>query len=249
MAAPVTLSTLITRVTQRANIEKFVAESGALINNPEIRDYLNEAIQELYDILIEARGQEFYRKAYTFATNPNVSEYSLPPDFYELLSVDLFVAPNLVLTARPYMESERNAFRYWSGWVYPMPLYYRILGSPQSTGATLQPSRINFIPQPAAINTVVLNYYPRFRPFATDGTEDNFRFDGIAGWENFAVWKVVAFCLEKMEQNSEFAMARAAEIEQRIRDLAVDRDAGNAERVHDVGIDYEPFGFGGTGGG
>ena len=245
MTSPVTLGSIITSVTRRANIEQFVLAAGSLITLPEVREYINEAAQELYDLLTEARGQEYYRKSFTFATAANQGEYSLPLDFFQELSVDLYVAPNLVLTAKPYEESERNAFRYWSGWIYPMPMYYRILGSPQSTGATLLPSRINFIPQPAAINTVTINYYPRFRTFATDGTEDNYSLDGVNGWEALIVWRVVAVCLEKMEQNSDFALAQAAKIEERIRNLASDREAGNAPRIHDVGLDYEPFGFGG----
>lgn len=247
MTAPVTLASMILGIARRSNIENFVAESGSLVTNPELREYVSEVGAEYYDLLVQARGQEYFRKAYSFATSANISEYSLPGDFYEEISVDLFAAPNLVLTAVPYMESDRNAYRFWSGQTYPLPIYYRILGSPQSTGATLQPSRISFIPQPSSITTVVLNYIPRFRPFATDGSEDNFVIDSVNQWHALIMWKCAAIVLEKMEQNSEFALARASEIEQRIRDLAVDRDAGNAERVHDVGIDYEPFGFGGSG--
>lgn len=244
MPQPITLGSMLTSITRRANIENFVGESGTLITNPELREYVNEAGQELYDLLVEARGPEFFRKAYTFTTSPSVGEYSLPNDLHELISVDLFIAPNQVLSARPYMESERNRFRWYPGWYFNMPVYYRLLGSPTSKAAVLQPYRINFIPQPTAVNTVVINYVPVFKVWATDGTEDNFVFDGVNGWESYIVWSVAAMCLEKMEQSSEFALAQKVRIEQRIRDLAADRDAGNAERVHDVSADLEPFGWG-----
>lgn len=244
MPAPISLASMLTSIVRRANIENFVAESGTLISNPELREYVNEVRMELYELLVEARGQEFYRKEYTFQTSPNIGEYSLPDDFFELISTDLYIAPNQVLSARPYMEAERNRFRWYPGWYYNQPVYYRLLGSPQNKGAALQPQRINFIPAPASVNTIVLNYVPVAKPFLTDGTEDNLVIDGVSGWEAFIVWGVVQICLEKMEQNSDFAMTQQAKVRQRIMDLAVDRDAGAAERVHDVSQDLEPFGFG-----
>lgn len=245
MPSTTTLGTMLTQATRRANIENFVAESGTLITFPEMRDYCNEVSSEFHDLLVEARGQEFFRKAFTLSTSPNIGEYSLPSDFYELISVDFYIAPNQVMSGRPYMEGQRNRFRWYPGWYYNMPVYYRLLGTPQSKAAALQPMRINFIPQPASVNTIVLNYIPCFKPWATDGTEDGLQLDGVNGWESFIVWGVTAICLEKMEQNSEFALNRQAQIRQRIMDLAVDRDAGDAEVVADVTGDLEPFGFGG----
>jgi hypothetical protein len=237
---------MLTSIQRRANIENFVLASGSMIQLPELREYVNEVSQELYDMLVAARAQEYFRKAYSFQTSPNVGEYILPRDLYQLLSVDLFIAPNQVLSARPYMEAERNRFRWYPGWYYNQPVFYRLLGSPVTKAAVLQPRRINFIPQPAAVNTIVLNYYPVFTPFATDGTEDNFVFDGINGWESYIIWKVAAICLEKMEQSSEFAMTRAEEVRLRVLELASDNDAGNAERIHDVAADAEPFGWSST---
>lgn len=244
MAAPITLGAMLTQIQRRANIENFVLASGSMITLPELRDYVNEFGQELYDLLLDARGMEYNRKAWVTATNPNQSEYILPPDFYQCLSVDIFIAPNQVLSARPYMEAERNRFRWYPGWYYNQPVWWRILGTPMVKGAAIQPQRINFIPAPAAAVTFVVNYWPIFKTFATDGTEDTLYIDGINGWEMYIVWKVVATCLEKMEQNSEFAQTRAAQLLQRIQDLADDHNAGNAERVHDVSQDLEPFGFG-----
>lgn len=242
MSLPKTLSTMLTDVIQRANLENFVAESGTFISKPELRGYLNETIAELYDMLVEARGQEYYRKEYTFQTINNQPSYALPPDFYELISVDIFLAPNIVLTAHPYMESERNRFRWYPGWFYNMPVYYRLLGSQSATGAALMPARINFIPAPSAVYSITLNYIAAFRPFLTDGTEDLYIFDGINGWEGFATWNVAAICLEKMQKDSSYARARAEEFKRRIQGLAADRDAGSPERPHDVSSDYSPWG-------
>jgi hypothetical protein len=204
----------------------------------------NEYGQEFHDMLVEARAMEFFRKSFTISTVAIISSYSLPDDLYELLSVDIYIAPNQVLSARPYMEAQRNQFRWYPGWFYNTPVLFRMQGSPTTIAAALQPGVINFTPQPSSVSTIVLNYVPTFRKWATDGTEDAFEFDGVNGWEMYIVWKVVAYCREKMTMDSDFAIARANEVKQRIIDLAVDRDAGDAETVHDVSADYEPFGFG-----
>lgn len=244
MPAPVSLGYMVTQIIRRANVENFVAASGTLISLPEIRGYINEVGSELYDMLVAARGQEAYRKAYTFQTIANVGEYSLPADFYQLISTDFYIAPNQVMSGRPYMEGERNRFRWYPGWFYNMPVYYRLLGNPTNKAAALQPQRINFIPQPPSTNTIVLWYLPIFKAWNEDGSEDNLVFDGVNGWEAYIIWTVAAICLEKLEQNSDFALGRAAALKDRITNLAADRDAGSAERVHDVTQDDAPFGFG-----
>ena len=56
-------------VRQRADMvySDFVSDS-------EINRYINESISELYDMLIAAKGQEWYMRTYTF---PTVSGLSL----------------------------------------------------------------------------------------------------------------------------------------------------------------------------
>ena len=107
MSAPIAFSALITSVQLRANID---SQAGP-VTLPEIREYLNEGLAEYWDLLVQGRGQEHIRKANTFSTVAGTAAYPLPVDFYELISVDVQIAPNQYLTATPYMESERNAFR------------------------------------------------------------------------------------------------------------------------------------------
>jgi hypothetical protein len=238
---------MLTAAQQRSNIENLVLAANSVITLPEMRGYFNEALQETYDLIVQARGQEWYRKSYTFQTTSNQSGYPIPADLYQLISVDINLGGNLFLTARPYMESERNAFRWLSAWFYDTPVYFRLQGTPDSTGANLAPSNINFIPSPNSNFAVTLNYYPVFRPFLTDGTEDNNVFDGINGWEGHAIWAVTAICLEKLKQDSSFARAQVEKFTQRIEALAPDRHAGDPERVHDTLTGgNDAFGFTGS---
>ena len=65
MAAPQTLDDMRTRVRELANMETQAA--SGFVTDDELRRRLNEALKHLYDMLIEARGQEYYLKQHTFA--------------------------------------------------------------------------------------------------------------------------------------------------------------------------------------
>jgi hypothetical protein len=234
MALPVSLGTMLTEVQRRANVENFVAAANTFITLPEIRSYLNETLLELYDMLIAARSQEWFRKSFQFNTIGNQPAYPCPPDMYQLLSVDIFFGGNLVVSAKSYHERNRNALRWVPGWSYWYPVYYRLIGSPSPTGAALTPTMINFIPFPSSAIPVTLNYYPTFTPFATDGTEDANIFNGISGWEGYAIWKTAAICLEKMQKDSTFCRTQVSEFKQRIEALAADQNAGESEQVADT---------------
>jgi hypothetical protein len=238
---------MMTAVKQRANIENLVLPANSVIIESELRGYVNEAVQELYDLLIASRGVEYNRKDFVFTTFGNQAVYPLPSDFYSLISCDLQLGANVVLSALPYMEFERNHYRVYSGWYWTTPVKYRLLGNPDTSGATLQSQMISFIPAPSSITTVVLHYFPVFRKFLTDGTEDANVFDGVGGWEGHVIWNVAAMCLEKLKQDSGFARAQVEKYTARIEALAPDRHAGDPERVHDSlnDIDGGAFGFSG----
>jgi hypothetical protein len=244
MAAPVALGSMLTSVLQRANLENLVQDANSVILKSEVRSYLNEALQETYDLLIQARGQDWYRSSYQFQTSANQSAYPLPANFYQGISVDINLGGNLFITGKPYTESERNSFRWSTGWLYNTPVLFRLLGTPDSTGANLAPASINFIPAPNSNFQVTLNYYPTFRAFLTDGTEDSNVFDGVNGWEGHAIWAVAAICLEKLKQDSSFARAQVMKFTERIEALAPDHHAGDPERVHDsISGDATVFGW------
>jgi hypothetical protein len=143
------------------------------------------------------------------------------------------------------MEGERNMFRYYPGWYYQTPIYFRIQGAPMSVAAALQPPMLNFIPAPNATTSFMLHYVPTFGKWLTDGTQDGLVFDGVNGFEAYAIWGAVAMALEKLEQDSSFAQRKQEEQKKRIQAMAVDRMAGQAERVADVTGDVDIWPWGG----
>lgn len=241
MANPVSLGTMVARVQNRANLQNLQTN----VSQADIRDFLNEAIQEMFDEQIAQRGMEYFRSALSLNTIPNQTAYPLPTDFYELISMDVFVAPQQVLTAVPYMEHERNRFRWYPGWVTWLPVYFRLLGTATMSGPSLTPGSINFIPAPSMVATFTLNYIPCFQPFATDGSQDGYVIDGVNGWEGMAIWSAVAMCKEKLQESSEFALAKVEQFRARIQAMAGDRHAGDPERIHDVMVDFDIFGMSG----
>lgn len=235
MSAAVTLSEMILSVRRRANIEN----QTAFITDQELTEYINYCLSDLYDRLVQAGGQEFFRKTVSQVTNATDDTYPLPPDFMRLTSVDAVFATNIYIACQPFMEEERNRYRWAPGWQYNRPVYYRMLGN-----------KIRFIPAPAGAYTVNINYYPTFAklrgtfdPTTNLITEGSAAFDGVNGWEEEAIWRAVVYCKQKGEEDAGFAVARVQEMEGRINALAASRDATGPERVHDVWTNYDQWGL------
>lgn len=194
---------------------------GGRVVQAELDDVINESIVELFDLLRGCYGQDYYVAQNTFNTTSNVASYPLPADFVSILGVDIMFGQNLVITGRPYMWTERNRYRWYPGWIYSQPVFYRIQGS-----------NIVFIPSPAGSYAVTLNYVPA-PPKLVAGTD---AFDGVAGWEEYAVLDAAIKLLVK-EGDTEMIgtlEGRKAAIMRRIEALAAQRDAGAPERVQDV---------------
>jgi hypothetical protein len=230
---------MVTSIRRRANIEK---QTG-FIPDSELVEYLNYCLGDLYERLVRAGGQEWYRRTWPIITNSTDDTYPIPGDMLRLTSVDAIFATNIYLTCRPFMEEERNRYRWYPGWSYERPVWYRMLGN-----------AIRFIPAPGGAYTIQLNGYPKFRKLVgkyTDATQDNLleshasaeNFEGINGWEEEAIWRGVIYCKQKGEEDFSFAAARVSELEQRISAIAETRDATGPERVHDVWSNYDQWGY------
>lgn len=138
MARVFTLTELTLRVRQKSDME------NSQLPDAEIATYLNESISELYDLLIENAGQEYFLKTYTFSTTANQDTYFLPSDFYVLKGVDANLGGPTPYPIRPYMLDERHVWknfpRYWDRWE---SVRYRLLGhirdDTDPSGVTLNP--------------------------------------------------------------------------------------------------------------
>ena len=215
MARAVALSAIETQVRQRAQME-----NSAFVTSAEMLNYINASACELYELLVAARGKEFYLASQIITTSAGTTGYSLASDFYEVVGVDLAVSGRNV-TLQRYEFAERNRFQ--NPVVIPAftPLVYGLEGS-----------TLRLLPAPTAAQTVTVWYVPApTRYTTTDST-----FDGIAGWEEYIVVDCVIRCLQKQESDVSTFMGQKEALRRRIQAMATMRDRSQAPRVTDVTI-------------
>ena len=144
-----TLAQLRTASRQRADMV-----NSTFISDSELNSYINASYFELYDLLVQKYGNDYYMTEYSFQLVGNVSRYPLPADFFKLLGVDLQIAggPDSYVSLRPFTLAERN--RYSTAnvqtWIGVTNLRYRISGSD-----------LWFTPSPQTGQTIRIWYIPR----------------------------------------------------------------------------------------
>lgn len=208
-------------------------QHSGFVTPEELDQYINSAARELYDILT-SRFEDYYLEPTPTAltvvapVNPNdVATVDLPATFYKLRGLDAQDGGGQWAPVRPFTFQERNVLQSPVLFPYGIVQYsYRIAKGKLLiiglTSGTL-PIRMWMIP---AMTPLVL---------VTD------TFDGINGWEEHIVVNVAAMMLRKEESDVGPLLAAKASLEDRIKNMANNRDAGSPERVTDVagtGLDY-----------
>lgn len=144
-----TLAQLRTASRQRADMVY-----STFISDSELNSYINASYFELYDLLVQKYGNDYFMKEYSFQLQGNISQYPLPEDFFKLLGVDLQIGagPDGWVSLRPFTLAERN--RYSTAnvqtWIGVTNLRYRI-----SAG------NLWFTPSPQTGQTIRIWYVPR----------------------------------------------------------------------------------------
>lgn len=232
MSYPVTLETLLMKCRQRANLEG----GEDFITDDELTGEINTSLAEWWDLVRATtwNGNQF-RKRYNFVTTPTLpsnppvspppgSYYPLPVDFLHLISVDISISPNLVITARAYQEEQRNVFKFYpvGSWVWNQPIYYRLEGQ-----------NIVFIPGPIGQFNIQVNYCPVAPQLARPADS----FDSINSWEEFIVLDVAIKLLIKDGQTDMIQLLQPMREEQkvRIKTLMPKRDMQASEMIHESG--------------
>lgn len=218
MAATRTLAELRTEARQRADMET----DDSFVADTELTRMINQSIRELYDLLLESYGHEFYYTTGTLSIVAGTSAYNLPTTFYQLLGADLDLGGGEYMELSPFTFLDRNQGVAGFGWGYPDGPQYRIMGS-----------QIHFRPTPVASATVLLHYIP----YPTSLSADGDTFDGINGWEEYVVVDVAAKMLEKEESDAAPLYKRKLELQQRIQSQASKRNAAFPDQVTNI---YRP---------
>jgi hypothetical protein len=198
----------------------FIPDDGPTANDAGVNDLIALACTELYDLLVQARGQDYYATYATLNIVGGTSLYSLPSDFYQLLSLSL-VWSSSVQEDVPNISTARQRISFLNGanWAQGAPKGFR-----------LRATQIEILPTPTSAVTGSLVYVPAFPGFANDAAV----IDGVNGWEKLVALRV-AMEMRAIEEQPYADLQNLYEIEkQRITDMAADRDAGHTSQILDV---------------
>lgn len=217
--------------------------NSQFVTTSEWRNYINQAMFELYDLLITvyedyyiatpiqfvADGTTFLyalpNGSNTFLNALNTGQTITPRPFYKLVGVDLALnnATNAYVTINKFNFIDRNRFVYpnTASTIYGVfNLQYRLMGS-----------NIEFIPTPSGGQAIRLWYIPRLVELLQDtDTTDT----GISGWIEYVIVRAAKYALDKEESDSRVLTEELVFLKKRIEETASNRDAGMPDKISDT---------------
>lgn len=187
--------------------------------------HVNQGGAELWDLLIEARGPEYYQGTpQSITTTASTSSYALEATFYMLISVYLDGTQGGPL--EPFSSQEEPMLRNASS-VGESPLYYQLRRTVAGANGLV------VLPVHSAGLTLKVNWVPAFTDLTDSGSS---YFEGVNGWEEY-ITAFAARCIAMKDE--EWPLAKELENEMarlraRILKLAPKRDMHRARRVKDI---------------
>lgn len=214
----VTLQQLDDRVRERA--DQVYASS---ITTTEIYTHINDARRYVDDLIARCYGEDYRATSVTYVATVGAENRSLSAltsgTFYKLLALSA-VGPNGWQDCKPYSWRDRNALRANGVVLEPGEVYrYKIVGDNLST-----------LPVPVAATRMEMVWIPQ--TVAMSSTTDSY--DDGNGWSKLVVLKAAYAIKDKLEEDTSALAAEIAQEEQRIRESAPQRDAGEPMTVADV---------------
>lgn len=230
-----TLAELRTAARQRSDMTE-----SQFVTDSEFNFYINGSYSELYDLIIQSYGNDYFATTYEFQTAQDDERYNLPADFYKLLGVDLRLSGGSdgFISIRPFSFAERNRYATANAqtWIGVTNMRYR-----------LSDNKIWFTPTPQVAQSIRLWYIPRVVALTSDSQE----VDGYSGWLEYVVVDAAIKAMQKEESDVRVLLAQKEALIKRINSASQNRDAGNPATVADVQFTSGAWpynaGFGGGG--
>lgn len=215
MSRPVTLGEALTRIYRRADLESATDR----FPRAEVVDEYNESLAALYDRMLRARGPDYFEKSAVITTDGVAMSFDLPADFLELLSVEL-TANGKAGRLRAYDREQRPDIGVATGFLL------------RGKSATSPSDTIELLPLVASGARVEVFYVPSAPKLVLDADT----FDGVSGWEEYAILDTAAKLLLKNNKLDRVATLRAMreDVGQRIDALAPRRNASGPAQVVNV---------------
>lgn len=215
------------------------------ISNQEWNSMISQSYKELWDILAQKFGDDYYvASPYTYTTTQNQQFYALPTDFKALLGAEIAMNPtdpNSWVTIKQFEFVQRNLWNY--------PNQYTMYGV-TNMRYRLNGSNLYVVPVPQGGQTIRIWYVPRPNQLIADTDT----VDAIAGWEEYIVADVCIKALTKTEELETAAMflVQKKDLLKRVEEAAENRNIGEPQKVSDarrVNYAWWGDGFGASDGG
>lgn len=216
MSRPVALSALRARTIRYANMR-----SSAFLTPDEVRDIINDAIGEYYDLLVQARGHEYFAQTVPLQTGVNSAFVALPQNFYEALTVFANWGPQQLeeLDSLDHL-GDQIELRNMGTWAQ---------GSPKAWRLTKQ-NLMELFPTPMSVTNLELRYVPTFQPLVDEAQT----IDSVNGWDKMISAKAAMEILSLQNMPAERIEKIFLLEHKRVEELALDRAAANAPAMRDV---------------
>lgn len=241
MSTTMTLAQLRTAAQQRADMvnSNFVSET-------EWNSYVNQSYFELYDLLVQKYGNDYYVAEPVQITTdgtstryalPNGTLYSAAAPFFKLLGLDIFtngVDPDSAVSLKPFSFAERNR----SG-TPNSPQYYGIT----NLRYRIQGNNLWLMPTPTGGQVLQLWYVPKMTTLTTDTDT----VEGVSGWTEYIIIDAAIKAMQKEESDVSVLFAQKQAMIARIEAAAENRDAANPATIADTQGQGFDDGFGWNG--
>lgn len=204
--------------------DDFVPDTDSSLNGVSMDTLVNTAIVEWYDMLVAARGHEHFATDATLAILPNVAAYTLPENFYELLSARLEWSASDREELEPVPVRGRTELDMITVFQRGTPKAYRLRGS-QAGGLR------TFELFPAPSSGTVVNCTIRYIPLCSLLTDDVTTFDDANGTSDWVALSAAIKYRVAAEKPLGDLTALLQSATGRITALADQRNANVAEQV------------------
>jgi hypothetical protein len=219
----ITLEELKTQSRQLADMS-----DNEFISDSELTNYINFAISELHDMLVENYESEYFLSTESGTTVSGTAEYALPTNFYKLRGVDIKLNGTDWFSINAFNFNERNRYEEFGSWSLQgiSNVRYRVMGS-----------NIRFSPVPDN----ALPYKIWYIPVATKLVSDSDTLDDINQFSDFVILTAAMKMLIKEESDVSVLQAERNRIEQKIRQASENRDAGQPASISDIYAENNDF--------
>jgi len=219
MAFP-TLSELITRVRQKADMEN----DGNFISDTEITHLLNDSIAMLWSTLIDGTNGSLFSTNAPVLPKIGDNAYQLPNDFYKLVDVAIFTGGTYLrsIEADPQSYAQLTVQNY-NGVAFTQHL----LQYNQAQGRF----ELSVFPAPAVTANIAVRYIPKAPALSVSTDELRLPSD----WHMWAVLDAAIQCLIKEESDPSAQMAERDRREQRIKDDIRSMGVTRVKRIRKLG--------------